>query len=468
MTDLLAPAVDLAALVRSGAASAVELAEASLERITQLDPPLGAFTTTLDDRALEAARAVDARVARGEELPLAGVPLAVKDMVWMAGVPATAGSKVLRDFVPTETSVVVSRLVEAGVVVVGMTNMPELGYRGDTASSVWGVTHNPWDPALVPGGSSSGSGVAVATGMAALAVGTDAGGSIRMPAAFCGVVGHKPSLGLVPTKPGFAGWLFLSVTGPMARTVRDAAAMLAVLAGPDSRDPEALAVPTDGLRDPGEHLDDLSGWRIAVSEDFGWARLVPEVRKEFRAVVERFSELGCDLVEAHPATPDPLPVWLSLAKAAIHAAHARYLDRAGELAPDSVSWIEAGAAMRATDYVDALHARFDIAQAWSGLFDDFDLVLYPGQQSLPYPIGEDGPLSTPADAREGDWSAMDFVANITGQPACCVTCGFSDSGLPLGFQLMGRRFDDARVLAAARVWERRFAQETAWPASLER
>lgn len=464
MINLFAPALDLAAAVQNGRFSARSVVEATIERIDAVDVSVNAYTAVLRDRALKDAEEVDRRVARGEELPLAGVPLAVKDMVWMAGVPATAGSKALKDFVPTETSVVVSRLVEAGAVVVGTTNMPEFGYRGDTASSVWGETRNPWNLDLVPGGSSSGSGAALSCGTAALAVGTDAGGSIRMPAAFCGVVGHKPTLGLVPSKPGFAGWLFLSVTGPMARTVSDAAAMLAVLAGPDSRDPDA--VPLARWRDRhGETTEDLRGMRIAVSEDFGSARLEPEVREGFRRVVASFSQLGCELVEAHPLTPDPLPVWMTLATAAIRAAHARYLERSHDLDPDSVRWIEAGTGMDASEYVAALHARFAISTAWASFFDEYDLVLYPGQQSLPYPIGSDGPLTTPADAREGDWSAMDFVANITGQPACCVPCGFTAGGLPMAFQLMGRRFDDARVLAAAAVWERRFG-ESAFPPPL--
>ncbi|HKI16995.1 MAG TPA: amidase, partial [Isosphaeraceae bacterium] len=229
--DAFMPALAVADSVRTGANSARAVAEATLARIAEVDEGLNAYTVVLADRALAQADDVDTRLASGEDLPLAGVPLAVKDHVWLAGAPATNGSRALAEFVPDADCVAVSRLVAAGAVVVGKTNNPEFCYRGDTDSPLWGLTRNPWDRNRTPGGSSGGSGVAVATGMAALAIGTDGGGSIRIPAAFCGIVGHKPSHGLVPTQPGFRGWPTLSVHGPMGRTVADVAAMLEVMAG---------------------------------------------------------------------------------------------------------------------------------------------------------------------------------------------------------------------------------------------
>ncbi|HXY44226.1 MAG TPA: amidase, partial [Acidimicrobiales bacterium] len=194
-----ASAVDVAAAVRAGSFSATEVTEAALARIAEVDRHLGAFTVVLAERALEQARAVDRRRSGDSDLRLAGVPVAVKDHVWLAGAPATNGSRVLANFLPSEDCVAVERLMQAGAVVVGKTNNPEFCYRGDTDSPLWGLTRNPFDLERTPGGSSGGSGVAVATGMAALAVGTDGGGSIRGPSAFCGTVGHKPTHGLVPT-----------------------------------------------------------------------------------------------------------------------------------------------------------------------------------------------------------------------------------------------------------------------------
>src|SRR6266566_9898680 len=230
--DLFDGALEIAGAVNSRSVTAVHVIEAALARIAKVDKAVNAFTVVLGDDAIAAAQRVDNAVANGTNLPLAGVPLAVKDHIWVKGALAANGSRLLADFIPTEDSVPVSRAMKAGAVVIGKTNNPEFCYDVET-SPLFGSTLNPYDQSLTPGGSSAGSAVAVAAGMTPLAMGTDGGGSIRVPSAFCGIVGHKPTFGIVPTKPGFRGWPTLSVHGPMGRSVEDVAAMLAVIAGPD-------------------------------------------------------------------------------------------------------------------------------------------------------------------------------------------------------------------------------------------
>ena len=454
LIDPFLPALQLAGSVRAGANSAREVVEASLARIAEVDAGLNAFTVVLADRALAQADEVDARVARGEDLPLAGVPLAVKDHVWLAGAPATNGSRALADFVPDADCVAVSRLVSAGAVVVGKTNNPEFCYRGDTDSPLWGLTRNPWDRGRTPGGSSGGSGVAVATGMAALVIGTDGGGSIRIPSAFCGTVGHKPSHGLVPTQPGFRGWPSLSVHGPMGRTVPDVAAMLEVMAGPDPADPAVVPVPLVPHDAARASRRNLKGLRVAVSQDFGFALVEPEVRRAFEAAVATFAELGCELVEAHPKTADPVPLWMTIAHAEGYASEGPLLEREDLIDPETARTVRRGETISSREYLDAQDQRKELSRVWALFLEDFDLIISPGQQVLPFPVGQPDPSDPGADQDGQDqWWGMDAIANLTGQPVTAVPWDLTESGLPVGVQLMARRFGDAQLLVTAAIWE---------------
>lgn len=450
---LMLPATEITSLVQGGTISAIELTEMSLKQIAELDHDLGAFTAVLAESAREAARKVDGKIANGEYLPLAGLPLAVKDHIWLAGAPATNGSKALADFVPAEDAVAVSRLVAAGAVVIGKTNNPEFCYRDDTWSPSHGLTRNPWNRELTPGGSSGGSAVAVATGMAAIAIGTDGGGSIRIPAAFCGVAGHKPTYGLVPTQPGFRGWPTLSVHGPLARTVADLAVMLEVMAGPHPADPSTVAGPqlTGLLEVP--QLKNLKRLRIAVSEDFGFARVDPVVRSEFQKAVARLAELGCELEDAHPVTDNPVPYWWTIAAAESFASEGQLLDRADLLTPYSRRILELGKEISAHEYLAAQQARSGIAQSWGAFFERYDLIVSPGEQGLPFAVDRPDP-ATMAEVMADDSWGMDSVANLTGQPAVVVPTGLTDTGVPVGLQFMGRRFDDEQVLRVAATFER--------------
>jgi Asp-tRNA(Asn)/Glu-tRNA(Gln) amidotransferase A subunit family amidase len=448
LTGAFSSVLDTTSAVRDRSRSAVEVTEATLRRIAALDSSLGAFTVVLESNALEQARAVDQRVADGADLALAGVPMAVKDHVWLAGAPATNGSRVLADFIPDEDCIAVRRLLEAGAVAVGKTNNPEFCYRGDTDSPLWGLTRNPFDLERTPGGSSGGSGVAVATGMAILAVGTDGGGSIRGPSAFCGTVGHKPTFGIVPTRPGFRGWPTLSVHGPMGRSVADVATMLSVMAQSHPADPSTVPVDAAAFAVAGRGRDDLSGLRVAVSTDFGFAVVEPEVRSAFNDAVKILEQLGCELTEAHPdPVEDAVELWYVISGCEGYASEGPLLDRETEMTPFSVETIRRGAAYSARDYLDAQFSRELLSRRWGAFLEDFDLIVSPGQQALP-------PKTVPAEALDDVPWGMDAVANLTGQPVTSVPCGLTGGGLPVGVQFMGRRFADATVLAAAATFER--------------
>jgi Asp-tRNA(Asn)/Glu-tRNA(Gln) amidotransferase A subunit family amidase len=437
--------------------SAGEMVSRSLERIHRLQPLLNAFTAIFDEPAREAARAADERVRRGGKLPpLLGVPVSVKDHIWMRGVPATNGSVALRDFVPEEDCVPVARLRAAGAVIVGKTNNPEFCYRGFTDNLLFGATRNPWDPSLTPGGSSGGAGASVAAGMTSIALGTDGGGSIRIPAAFCGVVGHKPTFGLVPKEPGFKGWKSLSVDGPIARSARDAALLLSVVGGPS---------PADDLSFPGPSVDytaaaaapgDLHGLRVAWSSDLGMP-VDADVRSVFHDAVAVFERLGCRLSEAAPQTPDPAPLWNVIALAEGFASEGPLLARwRGQMSPGIAEIIEAGRGISAAAYIDALHRRAEYTRAWSEFFEEFHLLLTPTMQLTAFPVGLQSPAEIegrPVDPFFDDWCSTCLPANLTGAPATSVPAGFGAAGTPVGLQIMGPRWADALTLRAAAAFE---------------
>jgi Asp-tRNA(Asn)/Glu-tRNA(Gln) amidotransferase A subunit family amidase len=445
----------LAADIRAGRASSVEATRAALARIRQRQHDVNAFTVVLEDEALAAARDADAGVSAG---PLLGVPVSVKDHIWMTGAPATNGSLALRDFVPPHECVAVTRLREAGAVIVGKTNNPEFCYRGVTDNLLYGLTRNPRRLDRTPGGSSGGAGAAVAAGMTHLALGTDGGGSIRIPASFCGVTGHKPTFGMVPKEPGFKGWKSLSVHGPLATSVRDAALMLSVLAGPAAADdttvPGPAGDPLTGAVSPG----DLSGLRVAYSADLGRLPVDADVREAFAAALEVIAGLGARLAPAAPATGDPTALWNTLALAEGYASEgpllARWRDR---MSPGTAEIIEAGAGITAGQYVDALHERAAYTRVWAEFFDDHDVLLTPTMQLTAFPVGRVRPDSIegrPVDAFFDDWCTLCLPANLTGMPATSVPAGTGRDRMPVGLQVMGPRWADALTLRVAAAFER--------------
>ncbi len=352
------PAMDawaMAEAVRSGDVSSLELVERSLAVIEERDGDVNAFTVVLADQARATAREADAR--RGEELPLLGVPVSVKDHIWLAGAPATNGSRALADFVPDVDAVPVSRLKAAGAVVVGKTNNPEFCYRGYTDNDLFGLTRNPVALDRTPGGSSGGAGASVAYGATPIALGTDGGGSIRIPSAFCGVVGHKPTFGLVPKMPGFRGWPTLSVDGPLTRTVRDAALALSVMAGPSPQDDHSWPVPVgDPVAAVGQSVD-WSKIRVAVSEDLGWAPVEQSVRASFRAAVDALSDDGAQVVATAPDAPYPTELWNHIALPEGFASEGPLLEKWGDAMTEGTREIVESGRVSAQDYLDAQAER---------------------------------------------------------------------------------------------------------------
>src|SRR5919109_5364374 len=308
------PALELREAIRSKQVSPVEVVDAVLARIERLNPTLNASCTVTAAAARAAAKEAEAAVMRGDTLgTLHGIPVSIKDLVTTKGVRTTHGSKIYEQFIPDEDAPVVERLKRAGAIILGKTNTPEFGHKAITDNLVFGPTRSPWSLEHTPGGSSGGAAAAVATGLGPLAVGTDAGGSIRIPSSCCAIFGLKPTLGLVPMAPTFGGLETLSHTGPMTRTVRDAALMLSCMVGADRRDLSSL---------PGVEVDYLTGLdrgiqgsRVAWSPDWGYAALDEEVRQLAEAAAKRFTALGCRVEEAHPGFPDPADTYQILTTA---------------------------------------------------------------------------------------------------------------------------------------------------------
>jgi aspartyl-tRNA(Asn)/glutamyl-tRNA(Gln) amidotransferase subunit A len=460
------PATELAARIRRREVSPVEVVEAILARMERLDGLLGAFCTPTPELALEMARAAEAAVVRGERLgPLHGVPVSIKDMTWTKGIRTTRGSRLYADFIPPEEPPVVERLRAAGAVILGKTNTPEFGWKGATENLLFPPTRNPWNTERTPGGSSGGAGAAVAAGLGPLATGTDGAGSIRIPAAFCGIVGHKPSFGRVPVYPTA---IDLAVTGPMARTVHDAALLLEVMAGPDERDRHSL--PDDGVDYAAECAGGVAGWRVAWSPDLGYAPVDPEVRALAEAAARRFADLGAVVEEAHPGFADPREIINVLFYAQVGAQVAGLPpERQALLDPGLAAVLDGMGGLTANDYIAMAMRRNDFWQPVRRFFERYDVLLTPTLPITAFEVGGEGPTEVAGRAvgRLG-WTPFTFPFNLTGQPACTVPCGRTSEGLPVGLQIVGRRNDDASVLRAAAAFEEAAPWAHDWPVLAER
>ena len=449
------PATTLARLIRTKKVSPVELLTAILDRIDKLNPKLNAFVTLTAEQARREARAAERALTRRSATlgPLHGVPFSVKDLVITKGVRTTFGTPIYRDNVPTEDAPIVARLKAAGGIMLGKTNTPIMGWIGATHNPLFGVTRNPWNLERTPGGSSGGASAAAAAGLGPLHVGTDGGGSIRIPASCAGIYGFKASYGRIPTYPVSGAWS-LSHVGPMTRTVADAALMLNVCAGPDERDQYSL---------PSERVDyvkalggSLKGWRVAWTDDLGFADCVdPEVSAVCARAARAFRDLGCRVEEVQPGWPSPKEAWYEVFCGGIAARLAPYLDRRGEIDAGLVRIIETTLRNGPTKYVQAWFDRLAWWQHPRAFFEKYDLLLTPTIACPPFPVGLDNPTEIagrPVGAYA--WIPFTYPFNLTGQPAASVPAGFTASGLPVGLQIVGRRFADAAVLRASAAFER--------------
>ena len=469
-------ATKLASSIRAKELSPVEVVEAVLARMEKLEPMLHAFCTPTPDLARDTAKQVEEALMAGDEVgPLAGVPVAIKDLVCTRGIPTVSGSVAYKDFVPEEDDVVVERLRDAGAVILGKTNVPEFGYSGAGHNPVFETTRNPWNTNLTPGGSSAGSGAAVASGMGPFAIGSDGGGSIRIPAAFSGLYGIKASMGRVPLYPGarderypgVSSWEGLEHIGPMSRTVADSALMLSVISGPDDRDRHSL---------PAANFDwteclkgDLRGLKVAYSPDWGYAAVDPEVRRVVGEAVTVFErDLGCVVEEAHPGWEDPFNAFWGLVALESDLAGMRKLvdQYADQMTPHLVDFIRRP--WTAEDLTNSVIARKAVVNKMWKFMRQYDLLLTPTLACPPFPIHMQGPeIIEGRMVSQFQWLAFTFICNMTGQPAATIPAGFTEDGLPVGLQIIGRHLDDPMVLKASAVFEAAKPWHNTWPPILE-
>jgi len=456
-------AVELAAAVRRRELSPVEVIEAVHRRMDRLEPRLHAFCHRADADALEAARQLERSLAAGAEGgPLCGVPIGVKDLVAVAGLPMEGGSPAYRGFVPDEDDIVVERLRAAGAIVLGKTAVTEFGYSGASHSPVAETVRNPWDLALTSGGSSAGSAAAVAAGMGPVAIAADGGGSIRIPASFCGLFGLKPSMGRVPMYPscrderypGMASWEGLEHVGPVSRTVADAALALSVIAGPDDRDRHSIPAGDVDWRAAAAGDSDLRGLRVAYSADLGRVAVDPAVRRVAGEAAAAFAELGCEVEEADPAFDDPGAAFGALIALETDLRGMREIvARHGhQMSPHLVDLVTHE--WRAEDFTDALTVRKAVVNAMWRFMRRHDLLLTPTLTTPPFAVHMQGPEKVGGRyVRDTAWLSFTYPFNLTGQPAATVPAGFTEDGLPVGLQIVGRHLDDALVLRAAAAFE---------------
>jgi amidase len=449
------PAHELAGLVRSRKLSALDLMDAHIAQTGRLNPAVNAIVTFLPERARERARAVDAALARGEDPgPLAGLPVAHKDLTPTRGVRTTYGSPIFRDFVPDEDAIIVERLERAGAITVGKTNTPEFGAGSQTFNAVFGATRNPYDPGKTCGGSSGGAAAALACGMVPIADGSDLGGSLRNPASFCNVVGLRPSAGRVPNWPAVSAWFSMAVVGPMARTVQDVALMLSAIAGPDARSPIALQEPGQLFARPlGRNF---KGARIAWSSDLGGLPVEPEVARIVQARRDTFTGLGCIVEDATPDLRDADEIFRVMRAWNFALVYGDLLESKRAMMKDTVIWnIQEGLRLTGVQVGRAQVKRTQLFHRMRGFMEKYDFLVAPVVQVLPFDV--DVPYPTRINDRELgtyiDWMRSCYYITATGAPAISVPCGFSSSGLPVGLQIVGRDRDDFGVLQMAHAFE---------------
>ncbi len=448
-------ATELAARIRKKEVSPVEVVRATLDRIDRLNPQLNAYVTLTRESALKEARSAErALMKKGKKLgPFHGVPFSVKDMVITKGVRTTFGTSLLRDNVPEEDAPFVERMKASGAILIGKTNTPTFGWIGVTHNLLFGASRNPWNLDCTPGGSSGGASAAVAAGLAPLAIGTDGGGSIRIPSSFAGIFGFKASYGRIPTYPPSGAWS-LSHIGPMTRNVKDAALMMKIGAGPDERDQCSL---------PAERVDYLKvlnkgiqGMRVAYSDDLGFTEAVdPEVRQACSKAARAFIELGCQVETVKPRWPSPSECWNEIFCGGIATRLMPYFNRREEIEPGLYEIMEKIVKNPPTKYIQACLDRLAWWQYPRAFFEKYDILLTPTMPCPPFAIALDSPgeIAGKTVDRYG-WLVFTFPFNLTGQPAASVPCGFTKKGLPVGLQIVGRRFDDATVLRASAAFER--------------
>ncbi len=449
-------ATELALKIRSGEISAVETMEAHLAQIEKVNPQVNAIVTLVPELALEQARKADEKLAQGGKLgPLHGLPVAHKDLVPTKGIRTTFGSPIFQDFVPEEDALLVERIRNAGGISLGKTNTPEFGAGSQTFNQVFGVTKNPYDLSKTCGGSSGGAAVSVACRMLPFADGSDLGGSLRNPTNFCNVVGFRPSVGRVPSWPNESGWNSFAVDGPIARTVEDTALLLSVLAGPDARSP--ICLPESGAVFRQSLERNLKGIRIAWSPDLGELPVDSRVTETLEAQRNVFEDLGCIVEEGFPDFSDADEIFKTFRAWFFELKLASLLPEHREKMKETVIWnIESGMKLSGPELGRAEVKRTALFHRVREFMKDYDFLALPVSQVPPFPVEQEFVSEINGMKMETylDWMRSCYYITVTGQPAISVPSGFTDDGLPVGLQLVGRPQDDLGVLQLAYAFEK--------------
>ncbi len=440
-----------------GDISAREVMTAYLARIDQCNPKVNAICTLIpEEDALRLADAADAARSRGDEPgPLHGLPIAVKDLAATAGIRTTMGSQIFSKNVPAEDCLMVQRLKQAGALIIGKTNTPEFGTGSQTFNAVFGVTRNPYNLEKTVGGSSGGAAAALACGMLPLADGSDMGGSLRNPAAFCNVVGLRPSLGRVPTWPNPMAWQSrLGVEGPMARDVSDCALLLSVQAGPDERDPLSIQEPGETFRQSLQR--DFSGARIGWTADLGMLPVEKAVVDTCAGTLSHWQDIGFTVEHRYPNLDGAMDSFKTLRASYYAQFGGPLLKTHGHLMKDTViENIEHGLRLKGTDITHADAVRTELFQNLLAFFQDHEFLVLPSTQVQPFDVETDWVSSIEGTGLDSylDWMSICCIISTFGLPAISVPAGFSDAGLPVGIQIVGKPRDDLGVLQAAYALE---------------
>lgn len=463
--------IGLARRIAAGEISPVEVIDAALERMAATEPHIHAFCTPTPEIARDRARAAEHLLRDGLAGPLTGVPYAVKDLICTKGIRTTSGSAAYADFVPDTDDISVQRLDDAGAISLGKTNASEFGFSAAGQNLLFPDTRNPWDVSRSPGGSSAGSAAAVAAGVVPFALGSDGGGSVRIPAALNGLVGFKPAMGRVPVfpgcrdhrYPGVSGWESIEHIGPLATSVDDVAFIMAALAGPDPRDRHTLpAGDVDWVtttRNP-----DVRGLRIGYTSDYGYLPVDPEVRAAADRAADLLAGLGASVERFVPGWPNPAPHFTALIMSETDLVGMRRMatDLGDGMSPKLVSMLRQD--WTAEDFTQAQMMRKAVVNEMAHVMARFDLLLTPTSAVPAFPLDGEGPTEIDGQTvTPTTWQGFTPIANLTGQPAISVPSGMTTTGLPVAIQLIGPHLGDAVVLRAAAAFERCVRDAGLWP-----
>ena len=449
------PAYEMVEKIRTQELTSLEITETIIERIEKINPMINAYCTPTFDLAREMARNADEAAKKGDGGIINGVPTSLKDLSLTKGIRTTFGSKIYENFIPDEDCVLVKRLKDAGCVLLGKTNTPEFGFKGVTDNAIFGETHNPWNLKKTCGGSSGGAGSAVASGISPLAQGSDGGGSIRIPASLNGIYGLKPTFGRVPFYP--KEYIFahtLAVAGPLTRYVKDAALMLDVMKGPFEG--YRYSLPSDNVSYFEQIQNQPNKLKIAYSLNMGFAKVIDaEVEKAILNSVEKFRNYGWNPESVKMKLRKPeLPfctIWISEVAFSLKSKLAKWRDK---IDPSLLKMVEGGLGFDGKAIINSMKARKEVFEGFYKIFKHYDILITPTTAipafdlGIPFPTKINGKGVSPSA-----WQAFTFPINLIGNPAASIPCGWSSDGLPIGMQIVGRRFDELTVLQVSKAFE---------------